>query len=61
MYEIEIFTHAGGKGFRILSDGTPCIVQPFDPDEPGDTPMTQARAQAAAEAVVARMVGEEGA
>jgi hypothetical protein len=35
------------------------VLQPFDPDAPGDTPMTQARATEAGQAVIARLGATE--
>ncbi|MGL5098107.1 MAG: DUF4907 domain-containing protein [Planctomycetia bacterium] len=55
MYEVEVYQHGGGYGFRVSTNGSACVLQPFDPNQPGDTPMSQARAAEAGAAVVARI------
>lgn len=48
--DIEIFTVGSGYGYRVGA-----VFQEFDPDQPGNTPMTLERAQQAAAEVVQRL------
>lgn len=48
-YEIEIYKHKKGYGYKILKDGIPFIVQDFKPDVEGFQPMTEEEAKEYAE------------
>ena len=47
---IEFFAVGSGYGYRVVA-----VYQEFDPDQPGNTPMTLERAQQAAAEVVQRL------
>lgn len=47
---IEIFTVGSGYGNRVGA-----VFQEFDPDQPGNTPMTLERAEQAAAEVASRL------
>jgi hypothetical protein len=51
----SIYATASGFGYDILIDGKVIIHQEFDPDAPGDTPMTEERANQAADIVLERL------
>ena len=51
----NIYATASGFGYDILVDDTVIIHQEFDPDAPGDTPMTEERANQAADIVLERL------
>jgi hypothetical protein len=44
-----------GFGYNILVDGSVIIHQDFDPDAEGDTPMSEERANQAADIVLERL------
>lgn len=51
LYPVE-----GGFGYEIEENGSRIIVQPADPDLPGNEAMTEERATEAAEAVIERLI-----
>lgn len=51
--EIELFEIGEGWGYRVGN-----VYQEYDPDQPGDVPMSRERAQEMAEAVLARLTAE---
>lgn len=56
---IELFEVGDGCGYRIVDpNGLTCILQEFDPDEPGEMTMTREVAQEKAEVVLARLASE---
>ena len=55
MYTKEIYSVDGGFGYRILNNSTPIIVQDIDPEVSGIVVMDEARANAAADTVLARL------
>lgn len=52
--DIEFFAVGSGYGYRVDA-----VYQEFDPDQPGNTPMTLERAEQAAAEVAARLGAAE--
>lgn len=55
MYTKAIYAVPGGFGYCILDNGMPIIVQDIDPEASGIVVMDEARANACADVVIARM------
>ncbi len=53
--DYELFEHASGWGYRIITNGNVSHYQEFDPEKPGETPMTYEKAQQYVQIVLARL------
>jgi hypothetical protein len=58
MYELQFFNTLEGIGFKVLRDGSITNIQEYDPDLPGEVPMSLDRASAAGLILLRRLQPE---
>ena len=59
MTTYELYEIDGGWGYRVLVDGSAVVDQPFKPEVQGFVRMTEAEAEALAQAEVAQRTAAE--
>jgi hypothetical protein len=58
-YEKHVYAVDGRWQYTIFQDGVPSVVQDFDPELPGFEPMSEARANELADAVIQRLLNAD--